>query len=49
LETIAPAQGIKKSTDGHPYAYASTVISVDALRRDGKRGAVNLGGYAEGW
>lgn len=49
VATIAQAPGIKKSTDGHPYAYASTVISVDALRRDGKRGAVNLAGYTEGW
>jgi putative ABC transport system permease protein len=49
VATIAQAPGIKKSTDGHPYAYASTVISVDALRRDGKRGAVNLAGYTQGW
>jgi putative ABC transport system permease protein len=49
VATIVQAPGIKKSTDGHPYAYASTVISVDALRRDGKRGAVNLAGYTPGW
>lgn len=49
VATIAQAPGIKKSTEGHAYAYASTVISVDALRRDGKRGAVNLAGYTQGW
>jgi putative ABC transport system permease protein len=49
VATIVRAPGIKKSTEGHLYAYASTVISVDALRRDGKRGAVNLAGYTQGW
>jgi putative ABC transport system permease protein len=47
--TIAEAPGVKKSPDGHPYAYAFTVVSVDALRRDGRRGAVNLVGYTDGW
>jgi putative ABC transport system permease protein len=49
VATIVQAPGIKKGRDGHPYAYASTVISVDALRRDGRRGAVNLAGYTQGW
>jgi len=49
IATIVQAPGIKKSADGRAYAYASIVISVDALRRDGKRGVVNLAGYTPGW
>lgn len=49
VATIVQAPGMKKKgRDGHPYAYASTVISVDALRRDGRRGAMNLAGYTQG-
>src|SRR5262249_39730749 len=40
--TIAQAPGVAA-------AYASTLITVDALRRDGQRGAVNLAGYTDGW
>jgi putative ABC transport system permease protein len=46
---IAETPGVKKGVDGRPYAYAAVVISVDALRRDGKRGAVSLAGYTGGW
>lgn len=49
VAAIVEAPGIKRSAEGRPYAYASSVISVDALRRDGKRGVVNLAGYAPGW
>jgi putative ABC transport system permease protein len=47
--SIMEAPGVKKSADGRPYAYASTVVSVDALRRSGERGTVNLVGYTDGW
>jgi putative ABC transport system permease protein len=47
--TIAQAPGIKRSADGYAYAYASSMISVDALRRDGQRGGVTLAGYTDGW
>jgi putative ABC transport system permease protein len=47
--TIAEAPGVKKGADGRPNAYAFTIVSVDALRRDGKRGAVNLIGYTDNW
>jgi putative ABC transport system permease protein len=47
--TIAQAPGVKRGVDGHPYAYASSMISVDALRRDGQRGGVTLAGYTDGW
>ncbi len=46
---IAEAPGVRKSADGHPDAYAFTVVSVDALRRDGERGTVDLIGYTDGW
>ncbi len=46
--TIAEAPGVKKCM-GHPCAYAFTEVSVDALRRDGNRGTVNLIGYTDGW
>jgi putative ABC transport system permease protein len=49
VAAIVAAPGIERSSAGRPYAYASTVISVDALRRDGKRGVVNLAGYAPEW
>jgi hypothetical protein len=47
--TITQAPGVKRSEDGHPYTYAASIVSVDALRRDGKRGAVTLAGYTDGW
>lgn len=49
VATIEQAPGVKHSLDGLPDAYASTVVSVDALRRDGERGTVDLIGYTGGW
>lgn len=46
---IAETPGVRKSAEGRPAAYASVVVPVDALRRDGKRGAVNLSGCTDGW
>jgi putative ABC transport system permease protein len=46
---VAGAPGVKRSADGHPYVYASSIFSVDVLRRDGKRGAVTLAGYTGDW
>jgi putative ABC transport system permease protein len=46
---IADAPGIKRSPNGRPYAYASSIVSVDVLRQDGRRGGVILAGYTEGW
>lgn len=46
---IADTPGVKQGADGHPNAYAFAVVSVDALRKDGRRGAVNLVGYTQGW
>lgn len=49
VAAIVQAPGIRRSANGEPYAFASTVIPVDALRRDGKRGVVSLAGYTPGW
>lgn len=49
VAAILQAPGIRTNENGDPYAFASTVIPVDALRRDGKRGVVSLAGYAPGW
>jgi putative ABC transport system permease protein len=49
LAIIADTPGIKRSADGHPLAYASSIVSVDVLRRDGRRGTVILAGDSEGW
>ncbi|HEY6455376.1 MAG TPA: ABC transporter permease [Steroidobacteraceae bacterium] len=47
--TITAAPGVKRSADGSAYAYASSIISVDVLRRDGQRGGVTLAGYTTDW
>ncbi|MGH8217460.1 MAG: ABC transporter permease, partial [Steroidobacteraceae bacterium] len=46
--TIAEAPGVMR-THGHPNAYASSIIAVDVLRRDGRRGGATLAGYTNGW
>ncbi len=46
---IAQAPGVEKGADGRPDAYALTIVPVDALRRDGRRGTVNLMGFTVGW
>ncbi len=49
VATIMHTPGISKSESGDPHAFASTIILVDALRGDGKRGVVKLAGYTPGW
>jgi putative ABC transport system permease protein len=45
VDTVEQAPGIKRSPDGREYAMASTMVSVDAIRRDGTRGGVALVGW----
>jgi len=45
---IEDAPGIKKTAQGTPYAYAFIIVSVDAIKHDGKRGGVSLVGYTAG-
>jgi putative ABC transport system permease protein len=49
VATIEQASGVEHGVDGRAYAYASALVSVDALRRDGDRGSLNLIGYTDGW
>lgn len=48
VTTIEEAPGIKRGTDGKLYAMASTMVSVDAIRTNGKRGGVALVGWTPG-
>ncbi|MGH8150724.1 MAG: ABC transporter permease [Steroidobacteraceae bacterium] len=48
VDTIEQAPGIKRTADGHLYAMASTMVSVDAIRTNGKRGGVALVGWTPG-
>jgi putative ABC transport system permease protein len=48
VQAIADAPGVKRSPDGEPYFYASAMVSVDAIRRNGKRGGVVLVGSTKG-
>lgn len=48
LTAIAAAPGVKHSADGRPYVYATTLVSVDATKKNGKRGNVYLVGFTPG-
>jgi putative ABC transport system permease protein len=48
VQAIADAPGIKRSPDGEPYFYATAMVAVDAIRRNGKRGGVVLVGSTKG-
>lgn len=48
LAAIERAPGLKRAPDGTPYVVASTMVSVDAIKRDGKRGNVYLVGFSRG-
>ncbi len=45
---VADAPGLKRTRDGKPYFTASAMVSVDAIRRNGKRGSVFLVGFTPG-
>ncbi len=47
-DTIEQAPGIKRIPGGRRYTMASTMVSVDAIRRDGTRGGVALVGWTAG-
>jgi putative ABC transport system permease protein len=48
LAVINDAPGIKRTPDGKPYVVATTFVSVDAIKKDGKRGNVYLVGFSPG-
>jgi putative ABC transport system permease protein len=45
VHVIRDAPGVKHSPDGTPYVASSSVVSVDAVKKDGKRGTVYLVGF----
>ena len=48
LAVIEDAPGVKRAPDGRPYVYASTLVSVDVMKKNGKRGNVYLVGFTPG-
>lgn len=48
VRTIANAPGILRTSAGKAYFAASTMVSVDAIRKDGTRGTVALVGWTPG-
>jgi putative ABC transport system permease protein len=48
LAAIERAPGVKHAPDGRPHVVASTFVSVDVLKKDGKRGNVYLVGFTSG-
>jgi putative ABC transport system permease protein len=48
VAAIADTPGVRRAPDGTPYMAASAFVSVDAIRRNGKRGSVWLVGVTPG-
>ncbi len=48
VSIIEDAPALKRAPDGRPYLAASTIVSVDAMRRNGRRGSVLLVGLTSG-
>ncbi|HVY82991.1 MAG TPA: ABC transporter permease [Steroidobacteraceae bacterium] len=48
VSIIESAPGVKHTPDGRPYSVFTTMVPVDAIRRDGKRGNVYLVGFTPG-
>jgi len=48
LAVIEDSPGIKRAPDGRPYVVASTLVSVDVMKKNGKRGNVYLVGFTPG-
>jgi putative ABC transport system permease protein len=48
LAAVERAPGVKHAPDGRPYVAATTLVSVDVMKKDGKRGNVYLVGFTPG-
>jgi len=48
VAVIEDAPGVKRAPDGRPYVVATTLVSVDAIKKNGKRGNVYLVGFSPG-
>jgi putative ABC transport system permease protein len=44
VHVVASAPGVKHTPDGKAFVYATTMVPVDAVKKDGKRGTVYLVG-----
>lgn len=47
-QAVMNAPGLKRTADGKPYVAASTLVGVDAIRKDGKRATAYFVGETEG-
>ncbi len=48
FSVVADAPGVKRSPDGRPYALATAMMGVDAIKKDGKRNSIYLVGFSSG-
>lgn len=48
VQVVAQAPGVKKEPDGRPHMYATLLVPMDAIRKDGRRGTVFVVGYTPG-
>jgi putative ABC transport system permease protein len=48
ISIIESAPGVKHTPDGRPYSVFTTMVPVDAIKKDGKRGNVFLVGFTPG-
>ncbi|MEJ1961716.1 MAG: ABC transporter permease [Gammaproteobacteria bacterium] len=45
---VQDAPGVKHAPDGSPYAVATVMVNVNAIRKNGKRGRIYIVGYTPG-
>ncbi|MEJ0035738.1 MAG: ABC transporter permease [Gammaproteobacteria bacterium] len=45
---VQDAPGVRRAADGSPYAVATVMVNVNAVKKDGKRGRVYIVGYTSG-
>ncbi len=45
VHAISEAPGVKHAPDGTPYVLSTSMVGVDAIKKDGKRGTVYLVGF----
>lgn len=48
VHMVEGAPGVKHAPGGKPLVYSSSMVSVDAIKKDGKRGSVYLVGFTPG-
>jgi putative ABC transport system permease protein len=48
VHRVEGAPGVKHAPGGKPFVYSSSLVPVDAIKKDGKRGSVYLVGFTPG-